>query len=105
MGVVLAWQIIDFSSNVKARGVFFSTYLILRRKNMSVQCVITQTSFFNGYIQSMMLYYASQETRLYSKSMTGKREQSAISSKSDSDSDSDDETFSKARVRPIDELV
>lgn len=53
----------------------------------------------------MMLYYAFQEMRLYSKSMTGKREQSAISSKSDSDSDSDDETFSKARVRPIDELV
>lgn len=38
--------------------------------------------------------------------MTGKREQSAISNKSDSDSDSDDETFSKTRVRnSIDELA
>lgn len=47
-----------------------------------------------------------QEMRMYSKSMTGKREQSAISNKSDSDSDSDDDTFSKTRVRnSIDELA
>lgn len=46
--------------------------------------------------------------RMYSKSMTGKREQSAIRNKSDSDSDSDDDTFSKTRVRNstrIDELA
>lgn len=44
--------------------------------------------------------------RMYSKSKTGKREQSAISNKSDSDSDSDDDTFSKTRVRhSIDELA
>lgn len=46
--------------------------------------------------------------RMYSKSMTGKREQSAINNKSDSDSDSDDDTFSKTRVRnyiDVDELA
>lgn len=32
MGVVLAWQIIEFSSNVKARGVFFSACVHLEKK-------------------------------------------------------------------------
>lgn len=93
--------------NLTLKQEVCSSVLYLEKKEHEFS-VSYSTSFCNGVIKNHTVnpLLCFQEMRMYSKSMTGKREQSAISNKSDSDSDSDDDTFSKTRVRnSIDELA